>query len=83
MFKPSRQRADDPAGPSMSIDLARQRQHVTHPMDRRQRRIAIPDCPSCQVPLHVDVRSHDTLYARCVWCGHRLMVAKPALRPEP
>ncbi|WP_239492617.1 hypothetical protein [Luteitalea sp. TBR-22] len=45
------------------------------------RRLALPDCPSCHLPLQVDVRSRDTLYARCQWCGHRRMVAKPDVTP--
>jgi len=45
--------------------------------DRRHHRVQLPDCPSCRVPLQVDIRSSDTLYARCQWCGHRRMVAKP------
>ena len=55
----------------------------TYAMERRQRRLELPDCPSCQRPLHVDVRSSDTLYTRCVWCGYRRMVAKPAAHAGP
>jgi len=46
-------------------------------IERRQRRVELPECPNCHQPLRVDVRSSDTLYARCVSCGHRRMVAKP------
>jgi hypothetical protein len=62
----------------MSINIAPDRRTQVHPVERRVRRIQLPDCPSCQLPLHVDVRSGDMLYARCQWCGHRRMVAKPA-----
>lgn len=55
--------------------------HPTTTLDRRQRRIVLPDCPSCQLPLQVDVRSSDMLYARCQWCGYRRMVLKPAPTP--
>jgi DNA-directed RNA polymerase subunit RPC12/RpoP len=65
----------------MSINIAPDRRAQAHPMERRTRRIQLPDCPSCQLPLHVDVRSGDTLYVRCQWCGHRRMVAKPTAMP--
>jgi DNA-directed RNA polymerase subunit RPC12/RpoP len=45
--------------------------------DRRRNRVHVPECPSCRVPLTIDVRSSDTLYARCPWCGHRRLVSKP------
>lgn len=61
----------------MPLDLGGHRPQQTIVMDRRQHRIELPDCPNCQQPLRVDVRSTDTLYARCEWCGHRRMVAKP------
>jgi DNA-directed RNA polymerase subunit RPC12/RpoP len=63
----------------MPIDVAAaNRPPPPYALDRRQRRAPLPDCPSCGTPLVVDVRSTDTLYARCQWCGHRRMVAKPA-----
>ena len=47
--------------------------------DRRRTRVEIPECPTCHTALHVDVRSADTLYARCKWCGHRTMISKPGI----
>lgn len=55
--------------------------HSIPTLDRRQLRVELPACPSCQLPLRVDVRSADMLYARCQSCGYRRMVAKPAQRP--
>jgi len=69
----------------MPIDLATgQLDPARVTVDRRERRVELPDCPSCRLPLQVDVRSSDTLYARCQWCGHRRMVPKPTPMPlEP
>jgi DNA-directed RNA polymerase subunit RPC12/RpoP len=61
----------------MPIDPGGSLPQQTAVIERRQRRVELPVCPTCQQPLRVDVRSSDTLYARCVSCGHRRMVAKP------
>jgi DNA-directed RNA polymerase subunit RPC12/RpoP len=62
----------------MPFEPAADARQLTYALERRQQRLQLPDCPACHVPLHVDVRSSDTLYARCQWCGHRRMLAKPA-----
>lgn len=61
----------------MPLDIDGLRRPEPLVMDRRRHRVELPDCPNCQQPLRVDVRSTDTLYARCEWCGHRRMVPKP------
>lgn len=61
----------------MSTTPAPKKSALGYAEERRVRRLQLPDCPSCHSPLQVDVRSTDTLYARCQRCGHRRMIAKP------